>query len=450
MKRPLTDRARDMLRGEAGGITAFALLILVACLMMGGLAVDYANAIAARSRLQVTADAVAHAALYSRELKSADEARQIALQIAAENMPPSRYGTVLTADDIRFGRWDETKRKFIEDPAARDAVLVTTRQAESNGNGVPVLLLKLAGLNAWNVTTQSVYTTYYPSCFREGFVAMDRVDMQSNGTFKAGFCIHSQSYVSVSSNNTFEPGVVVSMPDKRNIDLPASGFKSNTGLAQALRDGSYAPRILNRIDDIFMGAEEPFDYGVGYMIAGSPYYRDYLDSGNIVTVNYKKGITAGTIQEGRIHRATCPNPKTHMTIESDAVIRKAVLITNCRLQIKAGAVIEDAVILVDNTDAKSVFASSDITLGRDDGCAEGGDVQLVTRGGVEFASKVNIYGSQILAAGDVSMTANADGIEGASIVAGGKLDVTSNGAFGFCNGAGMNNNFEAAYFRMAG
>ncbi len=74
---------------------------------------------------------------------------------------------------------------------------------------------------------------------------------------------------------------------------------------------------------------------------------------------------------------------------------------------------------------------------------------MVTKGGVAFAAKVNIYGSQIIAAGDIPMTANADGIEGVALVAGGKLDVTSNGTFGFCDGAGMENNFEAAYFRMA-
>src|SRR5690606_7852703 len=106
-------------------------------------------------------------------------------------------------------------------------------------------------------------------------------------------------------------------------------------------------------------------------------------------------------------------------------------------------------IVTKNTDPKSFYASSDIVIGKDDNCAEGGDVQMVTLGGVEFAAKVNIYGSQILAAGDISMTANADGIEGVALVSGGKLDVTSNGAFGFCDGDGMNNNYAAAYFRVA-
>lgn len=74
---------------------------------------------------------------------------------------------------------------------------------------------------------------------------------------------------------------------------------------------------------------------------------------------------------------------------------------------------------------------------------------MVTKGGVDFAAKVNIYGSQIIAANNFPMTANADGIEGVALVAGVRLDVTSNGVFGFCDGAGMNNNFSAAYSRLA-
>ena len=59
------------------------------------------------------------------------------------------------------------------------------------------------------------------------------------------------------------------------------------------------------------------------------------------------------------------------------------------------------------------------------------------------------FGGQILALGDILFTANADGIEGASFVAGGNVEGTSNMTMGFC-GNGMEDNFEAEYFRLAG
>jgi len=55
---------------------------------------------------------------------------------------------------------------------------------------------------------------------------------------------------------------------------------------------------------------------------------------------------------------------------------------------------------------------------------------------------------QILAAGDVEFAAGADGVEGASIVSGASVDVTSNNSMGFC-GSGMDSAFQAEYFRLA-
>ena len=67
-------------------------------------------------------------------------------------------------------------------------------------------------------------------------------------------------------------------------------------------------------------------------------------------------------------------------------------------------------------------------------------------GGMQFASGLEIYGSQILAMGDVSFAAQADGIEGVSIVSNGKISGTSNMNMGFC-GTGMDV-FTAEYFQL--
>ena len=88
-------------------------------------------------------------------------------------------------------------------------------------------------------------------------------------------------------------------------------------------------------------------------------------------------------------------------------------------------------------------------IGRNDGCAPGGGAQLLTMGGVEFAAAMEIYGGQVIAKGDITFTANAYGVQGASLISGGTLSGTSNMAMGFCGGGGMEDNFEAEYFRLA-
>ena len=55
-----------------------------------------------------------------------------------------------------------------------------------------------------SMTRRAVMLGYDPDCLREGFVAQGMVDIQSNNTFKNGFCIHSNTVVKVSSGNVFE------------------------------------------------------------------------------------------------------------------------------------------------------------------------------------------------------------------------------------------------------
>ena len=146
---------------------------------------------------------------------------------------------------------------------------------------------------------------------------------------------------------------------------------------------------------------------------------------------------------------TCKNDNQHKTFADGFEIHDTVIVSDCILTFSSGTVIEDSIIVSTNTDVAALNGSANITIGRDDHCAEGGGSTLITLGGVSFPSGLGLYGSQILAVGDVSVTSNADGMEGASIVSGGQLDVTSNGTFGFCGGDGLGNTYQAAYFRLA-
>ncbi|SPH18782.1 hypothetical protein DEA8626_02326 [Defluviimonas aquaemixtae] len=437
------------LNDENGGITALNLQLFVASLILGGLAVDYGNAMANRTHLQVAADSAAHAAILTRELNGAEDAKARAIELASASMPAPSFGSVLSQEDIMFGDWDRDAELFTADSNSRNAVLVSTKRHAANGNGVATYLLGLAGLANWDVTSGTVYETYYPACFREGFVAQDRVEVQSNSYYTNGFCIHSQSHVKLSSNNVFEPGVVISMPDTADVELPASGFKTNSGAQEALRSGSYRLRILQRIDSILQGIEDPYhtDYGI-MSSSATEYYRQYISNAGVVRLNYRKDAEPGTFTENAIHDVTCKKDKMNYSLNPGSELKNAVLFTNCRLQIKAGAVIENAVIFSNNAESTAVTGSAGVVIGRDDNCLPGGDVQIVSHGSVSFPSDASIFGSQIIAAQDISLTARADGLEGVSLVAGGMIDVTSNGGYGFC-GSGMENSYEAAYFRLA-
>ncbi len=423
------NRARD----DEGGISLYGLLLTVSVAMIGGYAIDVSNVMTDRTLLQNSADAAAHAAILTREYETADVARVEALSVTEENMPGDFFGGVLDTTDIVFGTWNGITRTFVANAASRGAVQVVLNQTSDNSNPVKTYLLDLVGFNLWDVSVTSTFIAYDPTCFMEGFVADDVVDLQSNNAFFNGFCIHSNTHVSMNSNNYFEPGTVVSMPDLADLDVPNSGFETNEGLQDALRVGSYHIRIVQRIDEIIALVDEP----------GSIYYPDYI-AGATRRLN-KNTIAASDIMSGRVHYWTCPSGRG--TVANGTLVQNVVIVSDCEIKFGSGVQVENSVIVTTNTSAKSFNSPSGFILGKNDNCAVGGGSQLVTMGGMNFAANLEVYGSQLLAVGDIEFAARADGMQGTAMVSGSTISGTSNMSMGLCE-TGMEDNFQSKYFRM--
>lgn len=434
-------------RKQEGSISIFGLFMVIACIIIAGLGLDVMNAMTTRTKLQVAADSAAHAALMTRQDFSEAEAKAIGVAVAQIALPPSKYGTTITADDIQFGTWDTTTDQFTPQAGVDDAVLVSTANLSARGNPMGTYFLKFIGMGSMDVVSQSVFETYVPTCFREGFVAEQTVDVQSNNTYGNGFCIHSNDHVEINNGNSFLDGTIVSMPDSRDLVIPTDGMDSNPGLDDALRDGAYRLRLLDRIDEAIDYVDDPT----------SVYFRsDYVDIDPLtglpparVTLDRRDSLTAGVWVSGAIHEVDCTAPNQSVRIPANEIITKGILITNCQVVFGANSEIRDVMIITTNTADDSISGASGATIGRDDGCSPGGGAQLVTKGGMNFPSDLQIYGGQLIAAKSINFAARPDGIEGVSIVAGGMIDGSSLINVGFCGGAGMENNFFAWYFRMA-
>ena len=314
-------RFSNFARREDGSMTALGLFLLIACFVIGGLALDVASAYMARTQLQATADATAHAALYVRDTNDEAVAVTAALEVAHRMMPTSEFGNFITSDDIVFGEWDAVNQVFTPDPGNDDAVWVDVQRAAARSNPVGTYFLNFTGIGSWNVRRGSVYETYRPTCFREGMVADEVVDVQSNNDFVAGFCIHSNEYVSMNVDNNFEYGTIVSMPDKRDLDTPTDGFTKNPGLSTALRDGAYQIRILNLLPEIFADLR----------VAGSKWTPAYITHSTIKTLSLSGGPkTMSNFSEGYVHVINCSGSQ-RLQLAANALLKNFVLVTNCEV-----------------------------------------------------------------------------------------------------------------------
>ncbi len=434
-------------RREDGALTAFGLFLTIAMIGAGGLGMDVANAIMVRTHLQIAADSAAHAALVAREFKTESQAKAIAVAIAQTALPPSKFGETIREEDIKFGFWDATNQVFTISAGSNDAVLVNTQRLANRNNAVVTYFLRFVGLMSMDVVSQSVFETYIPTCFREGFVAESIVDVQSNSTFGNGFCIHSNDHVELNNGNTFMDGTIVSMPDVRDLVIPGDGYSSNPGLAGALRDGAYRLRILDRIDDAIAYVDDP----------SSQYFRsDYLDINPLtslpparITLDRRDFLDNSHWVSGSVHEVWCNAANQTVRIPANEILTKGVLITNCKITFGANSEIRDIIMLNTNTRDDSFGGAAGATIGLDDDCADGGGAQLVTLGGMQFPADLQIYGGQLIAEKSIEFAARPDGIEGVSMVSGDTIDGSSLIDVGFCGGAGMANNFMTEYFRLA-
>ena len=448
----------SFIKNEDGNASVMGLFGIIAMAAIGSFALDFTNVVASRTHLQVAADQTAHAALYNRHMMDEESAKLAALAIAEATLPASRYGQTITLENIEFGRLDMETGNFLVERDSSSAVRVRTSFREEDGNAVPSYLMKILGIDEFNIETSAIYTSYSPGCLNEGFIAEGIVDIQSNNAFGSGFCLHSNTHVSLNSNNTFAPGTVVSMPNLDDLDLPKSGFKTNDGLAAALRSASINIRILSRIDNIIYKHNNPLAFDESYpdpsIAQDTPDIPDYIVNTTPV-VSRQRTVTPAQIYaldggtgQGRIHRMDCQGPR--LTIDASAQpLINVVIISPCEIKFASGSAIENVRIMTTSTAVDSINAPSGLRIGRNDNCATGGGAQLITVGGMKFASGLEIYGSQLMAKRDITFSANANGVQGASLIAGGEISGTSNMNMGLCM-SGMDDSLRISYFRLAG
>ncbi len=276
--RGLIVEARRFRTDETGSGTVFGLFIFLAMAAVGGLAIDVTHAYSERTRLQVAADVAGHAALFNRRSMSADDAKVAAINLVKSTMPQSRFGDFIRPSDFEFGTYDYAQRSFVADPASRKAMRVNTARLQARGNPVKSFVSQIIGHDSWDVRTSSVFVAYLPPCFREGFTAEGPVLVSSNNLYLNGFCIHSNTRVSVNSNNYFEPGTAVSMPNLDLLMIPASGFTNNVGLGAALKTEKQDIREIRHLPDIVANLSKP----------GSPHYPSYLTSSAVIDLAKNK------------------------------------------------------------------------------------------------------------------------------------------------------------------
>ncbi len=433
-------------RDEQGAGTVFGLLWFALLVGICGLAVDATNGFRSRTMLQATADAAALAGAI--DLPNNSEVVDTAVAYSVENMGEEVNGLVLKPEDVIIGRWDQATRSLDTTSIVPDAVMVNVFQSDENSNPLPVNFLRIIGLQSWNVRAQAVAQRFIPDCLKDGLIARNTVNISSNNGFVNKICIHGQKGVDMESNNYFEPGVNVSMP---NLDM-LDAQNHNTGLQDALREDILDPRMVNHIEEIMNSYLDP---------ATAPYLPSYITDPTLPAINLlAANFQWSKVKPNRVHYVNCTNPQQNLRIPNGYILMNVVIIADCKIQIGSGAKVFNSVLgsRAESTlngqgnqdklrQGASIVVESNVQLGVPDNCAPGGGVQLFSNNAMLFSSTTTFDGVQIVSGGDVMLGARDQGIRGISVQSGRNIYMTANNMMGLCSG-GAPGLFTVDYYRL--
>jgi Flp pilus assembly protein TadG len=433
LARLVATRIRRFAKAEEGGMTVLSLFLLMAMLVVIGIAIDTSRLQARTTMMQVTADSAAFAAAAKVIMSDATTATGVALQNAQANMPAEEYGNVLLAQDVEWGVWDKTLQVFrtgaIIGTTAPNAVRVTVRQTRANGNPFTNILLGWVGVRYAEPVRVSVATFQKNGDCLRGFLSQTVINIQSNNNFFDGFCLYGGALVDIQSNGFWENGTSVVSPSLSTIQYQSN----NIGLDVAIKPGTMDLPEVTSLPGIIESLRSSASTSLW-----TPSYIPASRRSSPVTLT-TSNLNAGQLTPGYIYIAPasvgCP-------LNISGVIREVVLITDCSVTFKkqggTDPAWESSVLATTSRASDSIDGPESMLLGRAGGCAAGEGSNWLTLGSIKLPAKFTADGAQIMAAGNVNFTANATSAtgeyKGLNIIAGGRIEGTSNMNMSPCGG----------------
>ena len=141
---------------ESGAIAIWAGLSMPMILGIGALAFDMNSMYVTKAQLQYTADAAAIAA--AKALPDQAAALTAAQYYANLNMSAgiNGNGTVIAAGDVEAGNWDSAGRVFTPAGNPINAVRVSARRDQQNGNPISTSIASALGVSSVNISASTI------------------------------------------------------------------------------------------------------------------------------------------------------------------------------------------------------------------------------------------------------------------------------------------------------
>lgn len=482
---------RAFLSNEDGAGTVFGIFLIVAVLLIGGVALDGTNLWRNHQMLQQTADVASHAgAVELARGNSPADARTAAAALVGSNLPADVHGNLFADQqrDIQAVRYDPATNT-ISSTGTPNAIAVTLHKSDASGNTVPTYMLRVADimnigeatdLSQWSVSATAV-TAFLETArcsSTDGIYAKGTIESRANNSYGGGYCLHSQVKIWMPQRNSFGPGAGLSMPnlaacqnkctDKANPGSEAAAFERNLLMPDlgnhiaSVRAELLSP-VTNQVQADFWGAKKMSNVqplrDIGVM--------DSLFKGAVVDLTQAEFESLTAVPEGLTYNVTCSGGQSDLQFGSKngggggnggggngksnknkpsgneaassgggtSILRNVAIVTNCGLSFGSDARVEGSVILTTAKRANgAISASSGASVGTLDASCEP-DQHSVIYSKSKMHAPANFAGSNVtfVIDDDITLAASKEDHYGLSFMASGDIKIAANHTFNSCN-----------------
>jgi Flp pilus assembly protein TadG len=392
--------------------TVVAVFCMVVILMVAGVGLDYALAVRTQARLQAVADASALGA--AMRLPHPTDALNEAMAVALLNGNNAREGAMVRPVDVEIGYWDAAARSFTITQGRPNAVRVTSRRSTASGNALRTLLVRLVGVNTYDVSARSIaLRDLRVRCSGGGYFSARRTTVNNRNHFFNGFCLHGEQGVTLRNSSLFEPGTTISMPDLRTFIMDNGNVGARDALLEYSHTFVYLDTIIPTIAALRSG--DIRDAGLPTSITHGPVRLSQITSSTV-------------LQRGTLYIVSGPvNFGSNRDLNDIAIVASGDININSNTRTNG---------LILATDA-NINIGSNNRIGRisQDFCATGIYATfLLARGNITYNSNNEVRDVLMAARGNISMGSNNLATDGIMAEALGPIDIGNSDRAAVCRG----------------
>jgi Flp pilus assembly protein TadG len=477
MKTQMNSIFKQFSDDEQGGMTVFWMFGLMIAAVVGGLAVDITNLHRHKERLNLAADAAAQAGIVALAAgKSPTEVQAVTLASVELNAPKAIVGPTTSEGDVQVVRFDPKTRTVIS--GTPNAVKVTLHNDETVENPVRTGLLRLAGVDTFEVDVTSVAYYGQPgNCTSSDMIyGKGQVTLTSGNQIGPSYCVHSQVAVWLPQQNFFAKGAGVSMPnlasckgkcvDSANPGIEDAVFEMNLNLPKVSEHiGKVTTAMLASTSDLktsfFANKALAADLTplVSAKIVNTANMKK-LVKGSVVMVtpnqyNDLMAITNGKLPSGLVYNVDCRDkgngPTTSISIGAGKdrknssltsttieTVQQVALITDCGFEVGPLARIDASLAVSTRVSSSSVISAAEGAVIGDPlkNCDLNRKVYMMTMSGVSVNADFTASNIALIANGDINVAANSSSSavvhKGTSLHSEGSVQIPANNTFNSC------------------